>query len=332
MNGFNVNSVIAGTADFYLTGGTWGPNYFVVYVNVFINGNCTISYAVFGLKTLTYLSGSVTCTGTFLPFNCTLDTQGINWNAIEITNPGTILLKSNLNIDGVFRLWYTHNFTRLSNQVINCNGGLTGNPGGISYGFSIIPDLYINGGVFDNNGSFYSGSIYLNGNVTILNTIFLGSGGAFTPTSLIYLSGKPNVSSARLYVGVGINTLINMDKVPFRTVTLLQNITVTMNTFFAGTPSQPCSISTTGTPSAIAFQDGFEKIGKFVNLSGIFISRPNQLLIITNPRFNTNRSTNFGIRYYNQSPNGAPKGAPSIADTMTVPALGLVNDPCFQYS
>lgn len=329
MNSNNPNSVIQGTADFYLTGGTWGQNYFVVYVNLFINGDCVIANPVFGIATLTYLSGNVLCTGIASLFNCTLDTQGISWNILEVSNPGTILLKSNLNINGVFRLWYTHNFTRVSNQVINCNGGLTGNPGGVSYAFNIGADLYINGGIFDNNGAFFNGGIYLNGNVTILNTIAIGGGGAFTPTSLIYLSGRPNVSSATLFVGVGINTLINMDKVPFRTVTITQNITVTMNKFFAGTPSRPCSISTTGTPSSIAFQDGFEKIGKFVNLSNVFITRPSQLLLITNPRFNINRATNSGIRYVNQSPNGLPKNSPSITDTMQSSSLGLLSDPNF---
>jgi hypothetical protein len=102
-----------------------------------------------------------------------------------------------------------------------------------------------------------------------------------------------------------------------------------MDRFFSGTPSQVCAVSSTGANYTITFTDGFEKIAHNVAVSGATITNRGQLLLTRNPRFTTNRGTNIGIRYINQSPNGFPKGSPMITDTMTVPALGLVSDPNF---
>jgi len=73
----------------------------------------------------------------------------------------------------------------------------------------------------------------------------------------------------------------------------------------------------------ITFQNGFEKIAKFVDISNCTLSKPLQLLVITNSKRN---SKNIGIRYINQSPNGIAKGEPSVNLT-TFGAGGLLPDP-----
>ena len=101
--------------------------------------------------------------------------------------------------------------------------------------------------------------------------------------------------------------------------------TITMNEFFSGSPSRLVNIasSSVNTNYTITFQDGFEKIAKFVNISGCTLSKPMQLLVITKSK---RSSTNTGIRYINQSPNGIAKGEPSVNQT-TFGANGLLPDP-----
>jgi hypothetical protein len=96
-----------------------------------------------------------------------------------------------------------------------------------------------------------------------------------------------------------------------------------MNEFFSGSPSLVTNIVSNGTNYTIAFQDGFEKIAKFVDISSCTLSKPLQLLVLTKSKRN---STNSGIRYINQSPNGIAKGNPSVNLT-TFGAGGLLADP-----
>jgi hypothetical protein len=96
-----------------------------------------------------------------------------------------------------------------------------------------------------------------------------------------------------------------------------------MNEFFSGSPSLVTNIVSNGSNYTIAFQDGFEKIAKFIDIASCTLSKPLQLLLITKTK---KSSTNIGIRYINQSPNGIAKGEPSINLT-TYGAGGLLADP-----
>tara|TARA_R110000868_G_scaffold47737_2_gene156072 strand:- start:725 stop:1762 length:1038 start_codon:yes stop_codon:yes gene_type:complete len=119
-------------------------------------------------------------------------------------------------------------------------------------------------------------------------------------------------------------TIIDFHKCIIDNIIVGQTITVTMNEFFSGSPSRVVNItSTTTTNYTIAFQDGFEKIAKFVNISSCTLSKPLQLLVLTKSKIN---SRNTGIRYINQSPNGIAKGEPSVNQT-TFGASGLLPDP-----
>lgn len=88
------NGGIAGTADLYITGGTWvsttiGTGDNAISSNLFINGNVTIgTLAHYRTGTLTYLSGTVVTTSSTLMLlgSCTLSTNGITWNNITLAN------------------------------------------------------------------------------------------------------------------------------------------------------------------------------------------------------------------------------------------------------
>jgi len=120
-------------------------------------------------------------------------------------------------------------------------------------------------------------------------------------------------------------TIVDFHKCIIDNIQLQGGQTITMNEFFSGSPSRVINIvsSNVSTNYTIAFQDGFEKISKFVNISNCTLSKPLQLLVITKTK---RSSTNIGIRYINQSPNGIAKGEPSINQT-TFGAGGLLPDP-----
>ena len=120
-------------------------------------------------------------------------------------------------------------------------------------------------------------------------------------------------------------TIVDFHKCIIDNIILQNGSTITMNEFFSGSPSKVVNIvsSTTISNYTIAFQDGFEKIAKFVNISNCTLSKPLQLLVLTKSK---RSSTNTGIRYINQSPNGIAKGEPSVNQT-TFGANGLLPDP-----
>jgi hypothetical protein len=146
---------------------------------------------------------------------------------------------------------------------------------------------------------------------------------SYASGTIRYVRGKFN-KNARFSILLNC-TIIDFHKCIIDNIQLQGGQTITMNEFFSGSPSKVINIvsSNVSTNYTIAFQDGFEKIAKFVNISNCTLSKPLQLLVITKTK---RSSTNIGIRYINQSPNGIAKGEPSINQT-TFGAGGLLPDP-----
>lgn len=98
----------ATTTTINLTGGTWSGSSGQLKINTNINGNVTISGTVnYNTGTLTYLSGSVTTTGSTLNISAstTLNTTNIsgtiNWDNVTMST-GTQTINSQLEISGTF--------------------------------------------------------------------------------------------------------------------------------------------------------------------------------------------------------------------------------------
>lgn len=125
---------------------------------------------------------------------------------------------------------------------------------------------------------------------------------------------------------IGNCTIIDFNKALISFINIENSLIITMNEFFNGSPAIVTNINiiSGSTNYTITFQDGFEKISKFVNINNCTLSKPQQLLVITNSPKN---SRNSGIRYINQSPNGIAKGDATIRNTMTASAGGYVKDP-----
>lgn len=317
--GMTLSNTLSGTADIYLTGGTWSGTS-TISNNLYLNGSSIISGTVnFSGNNLTYQSGNIITAGSTLTLstnNQTISSGNIIWNNITCNGGTTKTLIGNLILLGELFTNGSTAFNKNTNEIIIVNGlRLTNDCTGTA-------DIYFIGGTWTGPSAVWN-NLFINGDIIINGSIRYRAG------KLTYQSGKINSTNGTLNITASAS-FVGMNKMPLQRIVVTAGQTLTMDRFFTGTPSQICQVSSTGANYTITFTDGFEKMGRYVAVSGATFSRPNQLLIITNPRFNTNRSTNIGgVRYINQSPNGVPRNAPSITDTMTVPALGLVSDPNF---
>lgn len=310
----------SGTADLNITGGTWQHTGAGSLVNnLFLNGNITIGTNVYyRTGTLTYTSGIVDTTTNSSTLNigasCTLNTNGINWNNIVIT-AGIQTLTSDL---------YCQNLTASSITInglfnVNVNGNITAT--GVVLGTSTI--VLIGTGLWTatNASNTFRAAIIINTNgiITLPNTLYHDG-------NLTYIKGIVKGNNTNITFGSIIKTLINLNKLIFKSVILETGATYTMNEFFSGSPSIVTNISSNSPTNNynITFQDNFEKIAKFVNISNCTLTKPLQLLVITNSKRN---SRNSGIRYINQSPNGIAKNEPSTLTQTTYGTQMLLNDP-----
>lgn len=269
-----------------------------------------------------YLAGSTTGVSTII----NVDSNGIIWNNITVTSGtfvGTINLLSDLYFSGTLVNGNATTGTVVNGSTIYCiSGRLDGFGNGSSLGGTSTL-------IFKGNSTWYTlySGFSLGFNIIIdcerLGLSPSGTVGYHYGSTVTYVRGSFNKTDTFRISG---NTLINFHKAPLYTVICNNSSTITMNEFFSGSPNRIVSISSSGvTNYTIAFQDGFEKISKFVNINNCTLSKPQQLLVITNsPRSSTNTR---GIRYINQSPNGIAKGKPSINAPMTFGAGGLLSDP-----
>jgi hypothetical protein len=316
---------VSGTTIFNFNGtGTWShPSSGVIRTNVTIDtiGTLTLGTNIYyNTGTLTYTSGTVITTGSTLNIanTTTLDTNGITWNNVSFTF-GTTTLTSDLNCQ---------------NLIINCNSTpqinlkniyVSGNLqiDGTNFTQGTTEIILIGNGTWSNSSN---GTLNIDLTINTSGTIKLGTNIHYAIKTLTYINGKVNTKGSTLNLFAPA-ILINCHKINFDKVIIGISGIITMNEFFSGSPAIVTNIKSSNTVNnfTIAFQNGFEKIAKFVDINNCTLSKPLQLLVITNsPRSSTNTR---GIRYINQSPNGIPKGNPSIQNQTTFGASGLLSDP-----
>lgn len=332
---------------------------FTNYVNTItfnneIRTNTTINlgtggYTQAGTSGLQITGGNTTISGTTV------------WNS-QFTFSGTaytVTLSNDLNITGLTIFSNSGSITfSTGGNLFNPTGDMS-----ITNGARTLPnDIYIRNLTLNGNSTptITANKIYVLGNLTVDGTnsiigtteIILSGTGTWSNTSnaelrnnltidtndiitldtnvyygggtLKYIKGKVITKNSTLTLGT--STLINCHKINFDRIIIRSGTTLTMNEFFCGSPNLKTTISNIGVSNYnITFQDGFEKITKFVNITRATITKRNQLLVITDSK---KSSTNSGIRYINSSPNGIAKGDPSIQNILT-PGLNtfLISDP-----
>ena len=314
-------TTISGGTEFVFNGtGTWShTNIGSIRNNVTIDttGTLTIGTNIYyNTGTLTYINGTVDTSGSTLniALATTLNTSGMTWNNVTITS-GIQTLLSDLNVQN---LASGGGGTNTINGLFNVNvsGNLTAN--GVVIGTATIVLIGTGTWTATNGSNTFRTPVIINANgiITLANTLECGG-------NLTYIKGT--VKANNTTISFTTSTLINLHKLIFKNVLLGASTTITMNEFFSGSPSLVTNVnSTSGSNYTIAFQDGFEKISKFVNISSCTLSKPLQLLVLTKSKIN---SRNSGIRYINQSPNGISKNKPSIINQTTYNSQMLINDP-----
>jgi hypothetical protein len=329
--GGNANTSI-GTTTINLVGtGTWSQNVsgsiFRSPITINTSGTiaCGSSIISYGTSTLTYIFGTVNALSTTLsiPSSCSLNVSGIAWGAFTIGGNVTITLLSNFQCNGTFTFGNTiGSSTILNGNTITVGGNLTTAVTTSNTSGTTVVEMVGTGSInltSITTGSFQSPlRINTTGTITMLGNMRFGS------NTITYVNGNVVTTGSTLSLTAA-TTLIDCHKIVFNEVQITSGIIVTMNEFFSGTATKSVNVfsATAGSTYTIAFQDGFEKITKFVNVSDCVISRRLQLLMLTN-----NSLVNCtGIRMNNQSPNGIPKNMPSVQNGLTFPAFSLTSDP-----
>jgi hypothetical protein len=272
--------------------------------------------------TLTYVSGTVITIGSllFIIAATTLDTNSLVFNNVQTNNNIAITLLSDLNIGGALT---TTGITTINGAgyKVNIGGSLVAtNTGGTPQG-GTADIVMVGTGTISSAGIPFSFNLEINtdGVVRISGTV------RFRDDTFKLTKGTLSATSTGVLLLLANCTLLGMHKASLPTISVTAGITVTMNEFFSGTPTKSVNVSsaTANSTYTIAFQDGFEKITKFVNVSDCTLLRPLQLLMLTNNSLV--RCT--GIRMNNQSPNGVAKNNPSVNQSMSYSANLLTSDP-----
>jgi hypothetical protein len=276
----------------------------------------------FNGNTLTYISGEVIQTGVLSISSAatTLDTNSLVFNTVNILNNIAVTLLSDLNIAGALGLNGIVTINGAGRKV-NIGGSFSNSNTGATPQGGTADIVMVGTGIIASAGIPFSFNLEINtdGVVSISGTV------RFRDDTFKLTKGTLSATSTGVLLLTANCTLLGMHKASLPTISVTAGITVTMNEFFSGTPTKSVNVSsaTANSTYTIAFQDGFEKITKFVNVSDCTLLRPLQLLMLTNNTLV--RCT--GIRMNNQSPNGVAKNMPSVNSQMAYSAGLLTSDP-----
>ena len=335
-------STLSGTTNIIIDGtGTWSHD---STFNATITNNLTINTAgtlTLGSKvgyntgTLTYIAGTVVTSGSTLTIagsailNLGLMPTPLNNLTTSGASP-TITLLSDLYVIGTVTLSSSGTPVWTGNTLY-IGGNLTHSTNSTQTGTTTF--------VMNGTGTWASTSI----NCIIRNNFTINTTGKITFGALIvyntgtftYLSGKVVVPKNSIMYVSGSTTFINCHKINFDIVQFNQNNIITMNEFFSGSPNKPVTVRSINLLNYnVTFQNGYEKIAKFVKVSNLTLTNTaasrGSLLILNNKGKYFRGSNNTGnIRYTNTKPNGIAKGDPTVPNQMTAPIGGYVSDPVF---
>jgi hypothetical protein len=195
--GLTVNTNLAGTALFNLSGGTMsaGANG-ICNSSVTFSGNVTVTgtWTTQG-GTLTYSSGTITTTSStlFLRYGpVTLNTNGMTWNNITVgSGVGffTTTLTSNLSCSGLLTITgAAMTINRTTAETITSSGGLT-----VNNSLAGTAKVILTGGTWSgSNTTGIGNNLDLQGNVTVSSGVYYGTG------TLNYVSGTITTTSSTL--------------------------------------------------------------------------------------------------------------------------------------
>lgn len=176
-NGIAHNAALSGTVKVILTGGTWshtGTN--AMECNLDLQGDITISGTVrYGNATMTYVSGTITTTGSTLYIRattlCTLNTDGVVWNNFTLgLNGSSVTLTSNMHCTGLLNVIGSCGVNPSTTETLTIDDGLT-----LNAALNGSIEVILTGGIWQ--GTSVLGTIVnltLAGNVTVSGNVYYG--------------------------------------------------------------------------------------------------------------------------------------------------------------
>lgn len=258
----------------------------------------------YGTGTLTLTNSTINTESSTITIGltCTLNTNGCKINNITCFLQGTITNNSVLNVYGTWLNTSSGVGITINGSAINLFGNLTHSASVNMQGTSVINiynTIWLHTTTFE-----IRNTINVIGNLELRGAIYYSTG-TLTINRLAILNNTKNGSIARSLTTTASTTFVGANRFNFSTITITGGITLTMRDFFDATALIKTRMqSSNSTNFVITFQDRFEKISKFVQLSNATITNRNQLLIITD---RCNRGNNIGVRYTNTTPNGVAK-------------------------
>ena len=219
MGGLSVlANVTAGTSDFYIKSGTIsGAGR--IRNNIFFDTTTTvtISGTVSTDKNITYVTGSVTTTGSTLNIGNTimsLDVNSVTWNNITTGvggAGGVITLVSNLNCTGTFT---NQNSTTFNGSTFNIGGSISTSTNGVCSGTTL----------FNINGTgTWSGTAAIKNNLTIntAGTITVSGSVSYSTGTLTYTAGTVTTTGSTLTIAA--STTLNTSGITWNAITFTTN-------------------------------------------------------------------------------------------------------------
>jgi hypothetical protein len=235
--GITVSANISGTVKIILTGGTWsGGSPSQIQTDLDLQGNVTISGTVnFGEKTITYISGTITTTGSTIRVisaaSTVFNTNGITWNNFSCSTSGgqvNMTLTSNLTISGLLLLNAGAGVTinKTTAETVTISGGIT-----VTSATQGTADFYLTGGTWTGGSvTGLSNNTFLQGNVTISGTVQYKTG------TLTYNSGTITVTSSILLLTS--DCTLSTNGMSWETVNMANSssvLTITINSLLSST-------------------------------------------------------------------------------------------------
>jgi hypothetical protein len=205
--GISQTQNIGGSAKIILKGGSWSQTGTRQVSNALdIDGNITISATVYYVGTITYISGTVSGTGT-LTFNnsSTLNLNGASFYNITFAS-GTYTLTSSLQCSGALASTATATLNKTASEDVTSSGGMNG-----AGAFAGTAKIILTGGTWSSLSSV-SNDLDLNGNVTLSGSVTFRAG------TLTYVSGTITVTSSTLVLSA--SCTLDTSGMSFNNVTL----------------------------------------------------------------------------------------------------------------
>lgn len=340
-----VNGVAqSGSTTIILSGtGSWSSAFTgrVLQNNLTINTSGTITFDSaqvlnYNTGTLTYIAGDVITTDSTLTIAASttlnLGLMPTALNNLTISATSTITLSSTLSVNGTFTISASCTWNG-SILYIGGNLTLTTPTSATTSGTT----LFILNGTGTWSANTTTSVIRNNLTINTNGIITFGAIVVFSTQTLTYISGKVIIPRNSVFhiTLVVTTTLINCHKINFNVIQITAGGFVVMNEFFSGSPNKPIRIqAATAANYNITFQNGYEKIAKFVKVSNLTLTNTaisrGSLLILNNKGKYFRGSNNIGnIRYTNTTPNGIAKGDPTVPNQMTTSIGGYLSDPVF---